>query len=120
MNLLFSMSMLPLKALGVLCISKTMGFGKTALPKTLQILALKLAFCNQFENYFLYAPKVEVYTGSNPLVYVLSSAKLSATGQQWVIELADFNLQIHYKSGRNHQDANAVGQFPESIHQYTS
>ena len=120
--------MVPLKGLGVLCISKPMGFGKAALPKAekryhsskLEILALKLAFCNQFQDYFLYAPKVEVYTGNSPLVYVLSSAKLSAIGQQWAIELVDFNLQIHYKSGRNHQNANAVGQFPESIRQYTS
>ena len=66
------MSMLPLKGLGVLCISKPMGFGKAALPKAekryhgskLEILALKLAFCNQFQDYFLYAPKVEVYTGN--------------------------------------------------------
>ena len=53
-------------------------------------------------------------------MYVLSSANLSATGQQWVNELADFNLQIHYKPGRNHEVADALSQFPENIHQYTS
>ena len=83
-------------------------------------MALKWAVCNPFRDYLLYAPKVEVYTDNNPLVYVLSSANLSATGQQWVNELADFNLQIHYKPGRNHEDADALSQFPENIHQYTS
>ena len=64
--------------------------------------------------------KLRLNTGNNPLVYVLSSAKLSATGQRWVNELADLNLQIHYKPGRNHQDADALSRFPENIHQYTS
>ena len=53
-------------------------------------------------------------------MYVLSSAKLSRTGQWWVNELADFNLQIHYKPGRNCQDADAPSWFPENIHQCTS
>ena len=35
-------------------------------------------------------------------------------------ELADLNLQIHYKPGRNHQNADALSRFPENIHQYTS
>ena len=50
----------------------------------------------------------------------LSSARLSATGQRWVNELADFNFKIHYKQGRNYQDADALIQFPENTHQYTS
>ena len=83
-------------------------------------MALKWAVCNQFRDYLLYAPKVEVYTDNNPLVHVLSSAKLSVTGQRWVNKLADFNLQIHYKPGRNHQDADALSRSPENIHQYIS
>ena len=51
-------------------------------------------------------------------MYVLSSAKLSATSQRWMNELANFNLQIHYKPGRNHQDA--FSRFPENTHLYTS
>ena len=54
------------------------------------------------------------------LVYILSSEKLSTTGQRWVNELADFNLKIHYIPSRNHQDADALSRFPENIHQYTS
>ena len=110
---------------GKLCI---LGFGSRAISKAekryhsskLEFLALKWAVCNQFRDYLLYALKVEVYTNNNPLVYVLSSAKLSATGQRWVNELGDFNLQIHYKPGRNHQDTAALSRFPGNIHQYTS
>ena len=86
----------------------------------LECLALKGAVCNQLRDYLLYALKVEVYTDNNPLLYVLLSEKLSATGQWWVNELADFNLQMHYKPGRRHQDANALSLFSENIHQYTS
>ena len=64
--------------------------------------------------------KTEIYTDSNPLNYVLSSTKLSVTSQQWVNELADFNLQIHHKPGINHQDPDALSLFPENIHQYTT
>ena len=81
-------------------------------------MAIKWAVCNQFQDYLLYSPNVQVYTDNNSLVYVLSSAKLSTTRQRWVNELADFNLQIHYKPGRNHQDA--FSRFPENAHQYTS
>ena len=41
------------------------------------------------------APVVDVYTDNNPLVYVLSSAKVKTTGQRWVNQLADFNLTLH-------------------------
>ena len=93
-----------------------LGFGSRVLLKAekryhsakLEFLALKWAVCNQFRDYLLYGPKVEVYTDSNPPVYVLSSAKFSPTGQRWVNELADFNLQIHYKPRRNHQDTDAL------------
>ena len=110
---------------GKLCV---LAFGSRALSKAekryqssmLEFLALKLAACSQFGDCLLHAPKVEVYTDNNPLVYVLPSAKLSATGQRWVNELARFNLLIHYKLGRNHQDADALIRFPENIYQYTS
>ena len=97
-------------------------FGSRALSKAekryhsskLEFLALKWPVCNQSRDYLLYAPKVEVYTDNNHLVYVLALAKLSATGQRWVIELADFILQKHYKPGRKHKDAESLSRFPET------
>ena len=45
----------------------------------LEYLALEWVVCNQFQDYLVCAPKVDVYIDNNPLAYVLSSAKLSAT-----------------------------------------
>ena len=64
----------------------------------LEFLALKWSVCDKFRDYLYYAPSFVVYTDNNPLTYILSSAKLNATGQRWVSELADFNFKIKYKS----------------------
>ena len=52
----------------------------------LEFLALKWSICNQFQDYLYYAPSFRVYTDNNPLTYVLTSAKLNATGLCWVRE----------------------------------
>ena len=49
----------------------------------LEFLAWKWAITNQFHKY-LYGGKFEVYTDNNPLTYILTTAKLDATGQRWV------------------------------------
>ena len=80
---------------------RTLGYGSRALAKAeqkyhsskLEFLSLKWAVCEQFRDYLTYAKHTEVYTDNNPLLYVLSSAKLNATGQRWVNELADFNIK---------------------------
>ena len=46
----------------------------------LEFLALKWAVCDQFRDYLYYAPSFQVYTDNNPLTYVLTMAKLNATG----------------------------------------
>ena len=66
----------------------------------------------------LHAKEVHVYADNNPLLDVLSSAKLNATGQRWVNNLADFYLQIHYKPGRTNVDADTLSRFPEDINLY--
>ena len=45
--------------------------------------------------------KFEVYTDNNPLTYILTTAKLDATGQRWVARLADNNFSLHYRSGKS-------------------
>ena len=49
----------------------------------LEFLALKWAVTDRFHEY-LYGGQFDVYTDNNPLTYVLTSAKLDATGQCWV------------------------------------
>ena len=79
----------------------------------LEFLALKWAICNQFRDYLYYAPSFTVYTDNNPLTYVLSSAKLNATGLRWVNELADFNFTIRYRPGRVNTDVDSLSCIPD-------
>ena len=74
----------------------------------LEFLALKWAICDQFRDYLYYAPSFKVYTDNNPLTYVLSSAKLNATGLRWIGDLADFNFTIHYRPGKANIDADTL------------
>ena len=68
----------------------------------LKFLALKWAICDHFRDYLYYAPTFTIFTDSNPLTYVLSSAKLNAPGHRWVGELADFHFNIKYHPGSVH------------------
>ena len=53
-----------------------------------------------------------VYTDNNPLTYVLTSAKLNATGLRWVADLAEFNFIIKYRPGKSNSDADGLSRRP--------
>ena len=78
----------------------------------LEFLALKLVVCEQFWDYLYYASSFVVYTDNNPLTYVLSSAKLNASGLRWISELADFNFTIKYRPGKANGDADTLSRVP--------
>ena len=62
----------------------------------LEFLALKWSVTERFhEN--LYGGHFDVYTDNNPLTYILTSAKLDATGQRWIAGLANYNFRIFYR-----------------------
>ncbi len=71
----------------------------------LEFLALKWAVTDRFRDYLFYTPSVTVYSDNNSVTYVLSTAKLNATGHRWVSELADFNITLKYCPGKNNTDA---------------
>ena len=74
----------------------------------LEFLALKWSITDRFHEY-LYGSTFEVFTDNNPLSYVLSSAKLDATGQRWIASLqGPYNFKIHYKPGRLNQVADSL------------
>ena len=74
----------------------------------LEYLTLKWAVTEQFRDYLYYAPNFIVYTDNNILTYVLSTAKrLRRVG-----ELAEFNSEIRYQSGKLNTDADSVSRFP--------
>lgn len=60
----------------------------------LEFLSLKWAVVDKFHDY-LYGAKFTVWTDNNPHTYVLTTAKLNATGHWWLAELStyEFNIQ---------------------------
>ena len=60
----------------------------------LEFLCLKWAITDPFHEY-LYGNNFDIYTGNNPLTYVLSTAKLDALGHRWIAGLANYNFHIH-------------------------
>ena len=80
----------------------------------LEFLALKWSVCDRFHEY-LYGGKFEVFTDNNPLTYILTTAKLDATGQRLVANLANYTFSIKYKSGKTNVDVDALSRNPWDI-----
>lgn len=74
-------------------------------------MALKWAVVDQFHDY-LYGVKFVVRTDSNPLTYVLTTAKLNATGHHWLAALATNDFSLQYKPGCYNMDADALFRYP--------
>ena len=72
----------------------------------LEFLALKWAMTEKFREYLL-GHKCLVFTDNNPLSY-LQSAKLGATEHRWAAQLAAFDFDIKYRSGRSNRNADAL------------
>lgn len=81
----------------------------------LEFLALKWAVTEQFKDYLYYAPTFKVFTDNNPLTYIMTSARLNATGIRWVGELAEYNFTIHYRPGKSNGDADGLSRMPLQI-----
>ena len=79
----------------------------------LEFLALKWAICEKFNDY-LYGCLFEVIIDNNPLTYVLTTAKLDATGQRFVASLSGYNFSIRYGSGKQNADADGLSRRKES------
>ena len=79
----------------------------------LEFLALKWAVTDKFHDY-LYGNKFQVRTDNNPLTYVLTTAKLDATGHRWLASLSNYNFKLLYRSGRKNQDADALSRLPST------
>ena len=79
----------------------------------LEFLALKWEVTDRFHEY-LYGGQFDVYTDNSPLTYILTSAKLDATGQCWVTSLANYDFQIFYKSGKSNVEADALSHIPRA------
>ena len=71
---------------------------------------------DKFHEY-LYGAEFQVFTDNNPLTYILSTAKLDATGHRWVAALSNSSFSISYKPGRNNTDTDALSRikWPEAV-----
>jgi len=70
-------------------------------------LALKWAVTEKFNDY-LYGNTFSVMTDNNPLTYVLTTAKLDATGHRWLSALAMYDFNLVYKTGKTNTDADSM------------
>ena len=77
----------------------------------LEFLALKWSVCEKFQDY-LYGNTFTVFTDSNPMSYVMTTAKLDATGHRWLAELSRYNFDIKYRSGKANTDADVMSRLP--------
>ena len=80
----------------------------------LEYLALKWSVCEKFHDY-LYGHKFEVHTDNNPLTYLMTTAKLDATGHRWLADLACYDFSIHYRSGKRNVDADALSRISHTV-----
>ena len=78
-----------------------------------EFLALKWALAEKFRDY-LYGSRFQVIIDSNPLMYLVTSAKLSATDHRWLSLLAVFDFEISYRCGNANGDANRLSRIPVS------
>lgn len=82
----------------------------------LEFHALKWAITDKFHVY-LYGAEFQVFTDNNPLTYILTTAKLDATGHRWVAASSNYTFSISYKPGRNNTDADALSRikWPDAV-----
>lgn len=73
----------------------------------LEFLALKWTVMDKLKDY-LYGATFVVKIDNNSLTYLLSSAKLGATGYRWLATLLGFQFSLNYRPGAGNRDAGAL------------
>lgn len=74
---------------------------------------LKWSVTEKFQDY-LYGGEFTVGTDSNPLTYVLTTAKQDATGHCWLAALSTFSFKLLYRAGKHNYDADALSRQPHT------
>ena len=74
-------------------------------------MALKWSVCDKFKDYLL-GSRFTVFTDNNPLCYIKSS-KLGAAQICWLSELALYDFDIIYRTGKSNLVADALSRRPE-------
>ena len=84
----------------------------TTVPPKSNSWHLKWSVCEKFKDYLL-GSKFTVFTDNNPLVYVKTS-KLGSAQIRWLSELALYDFDIVYRTGRSNFVADALSHRPEA------
>lgn len=96
-------------------------------PATVGEVRQLLRFLSYYRSYIqdfsrLAKPLYDLLTAppgdNNPLTYVLTAAKLNATGQRWVAELVDINFAIKYRPGKANADADGLSRMSMDFEKY--
>ena len=77
----------------------------------IELMALKWSVCDKFKDYLL-GSRFTVFTDNNPLCYIKSS-KLGAAQIRWLSELALYDFDITYRTGKSNLVADALSRRPE-------
>ena len=77
----------------------------------IELMALKWSFCDKFKDYLL-GSKLTVFMDNNPLCYIKYS-KLGAAQICWLRELALYNFDIVYHSGKSNLVTDALSRRPK-------
>ena len=77
----------------------------------IELMALKWSVYDKFKDYLL-GSKFTVFTDNNPLCYIKSS-KLGAAQICWLSELALYNFDIVYRTGKSNLVVDALSCYPE-------
>ena len=76
----------------------------------LELMAMTWAITKKFKDY-LYGSKFTVLTDNNPLTHVMS-AKRTVAEMGWLAELADFDFDIKYRTGKSNVSADVLSRHP--------
>ena len=79
----------------------------------LELLALKWAVSDKFKANALGSHCI-VFTDHNPLAH-LKTANIGATEHRWVAQLAPFDIEVRYRSGKSNQCAYALSRCPANM-----
>ena len=77
----------------------------------IELMALKWSVCDKFKDYLL-GSKFTVFTDNNLLCYIKSS-KLGAAQIHWLSELALYDFDIIYRTGKSNLVTDALSWRPE-------
>ena len=79
----------------------------------LELLALKWAVSEKFKAYTIGSHCI-VYTDHIPLAH-LKTANLGATEHRWVAQLASFDIEVRYRTGKSNRCADALSRCPANM-----